>query len=275
MEKKFRSLSDDRSLLMNQMQGKVGQMNEVKKEVENLRFESDRIKEDRLKKIRECESLLKDRQELRNLNERLRKTLGDVSKTYENLKEANEQGMSNMKEELQLAEAKIQQQNHENEEANSVNMKLRDEIRSLQKSSRELQRLATELAESQNVNRVLQRQLNELVESGEMKKNALEPEIDRLKRRVGELLKANNEVEEKLRFYERQAAALQEEYRHEQHAFENEKEALQNDMETLKQEIKDLNEVKVDMESRFKQLFYESESYKSMIERSVIVYDDI
>ena len=270
LERISRSLSEEKNALISQLQEKSGQMTGMKTEIESLKLELENFKEVQIKKAKECDSLQQDRQELRNLNERLRKALGDVSKTYENLKEANEQDILSLKEELNMAQASVQRQGLENEQANAVNMRLRDEIKSLQESSREVQRLADELRNSEGINKALQKQLNELAESSEMRRHDLEPEVDRLKRRVKELLQSNSHFEEKFEFYERQAAALQAEYRRERSAFENEKEALCNEIEILKQEIVEVTEIKADLESKAKQLFYQSETYKSMIERLVL-----
>lgn len=267
LEQKSNSLSEEKSILLRQIQEKNVTAGEMKKEMESVKLELEKSKEGHLKKARELESLQKDKQELRNMNERLRKSLDDVSRTYESLKETSEQGNADLRAEMQMTEAIIDRLRQENEEANSVNMRLRDEIKDLQESSRKVQLLANELKGSQNVNKALQKQLNALAESSETRKNALEPEVDRLNRRVGELLESTSAAEQKLRFYERQAGALQEEYRHEKHVFDSEKKALLTEADVLKKEIADASKVKENMESTMKQVLYESEAYKSMIER--------
>ena len=267
LEQKSNSLSEEKSILLRQIQEKNVTVGEMKKEMESVKLELEKSKEGHLKKARELESLQKDKQELRNMNERLRKSLDDVSRTYESLKETSEQGNAGLRAEMQMTEAIIDRLRQENEETNSVNMRLRDEIKDLQESSRKVQLLANELKGSQNVNKALQKQLNALAESSETRKNALEPEVDRLNRRVGELLESTSAAEQKLRFYERQAGALQEEYRHEKHVFDSEKKALLTEADVLKKEIADASKVKENMESTMKQVLYESEAYKSMIER--------
>lgn len=267
LEQKSNSLSEEKSILLRQIQEKNVTVGEMKKEMESVKLELEKSKEGHLKKARELESLQKDKQELRNMNERLRKSLDDVSRTYESLKETSEQGNAGLRAEMQMTEAIIDRLRQENEETNSVNMRLRDEIKDLQESSRKVQLLANELKGSQNVNKALQKQLNALAESSETRKNALEPEVDRLNRRVGELLESTSAAEQKLRFYERQAGALQEEYRHEKHMFDSEKKALLTEADVLKKEIADASKVKENMESTMKQVLYESEAYKSMIER--------
>jgi len=259
VEKASRSLLEDKTLLMNQMQKKSDQVAGLKKEIDNLTFELQRSKENHSKKIGECETLQQGRQELRNLNERLRKTLGDVSKTCE----SNEQNMLSFKLELEKSEIAIEQHRRENEQLNAVNMRLRDEIKGMQESAHEMQRLVDELKDSQHVNKALQKQLNEISQS----KSSLQPDVDKLRGQVTELQRSNSAFEEKMRFYERQASALQAEYREEKSTFERGKDSLRNEIEALKKEVGDLNRVKTDLESKVKGLFYESESYKSMIER--------
>ena len=263
IERLSRSLSEDKNVLMNQMQQKSEQIIGMKKEIESLKLELQKSKENQSKKISECESLQKDMQELRTLNERLRRTLSDVSKGYE----SSEKGVLNLKMDLDQTQNAVDEQRRQNSQLNAVNMRLRDEIRGLQESSCEVQRLADELKKSQNLNRALQKQLNELAESNQMPKNSVEPELDGLRVRVTELEQSNSAYEEKMRFYERQAAALQAEYRDEKRTFERERKSLTGEIEVLKEEVEKLNEVKTGLESKVKELFYESESYKSMIER--------
>lgn len=256
-------MSEDKNVLMIQMQQKSEQIIGMKKEIESLKLELQKSKESQSKRINECESLQKDLQELRTLNERLRTTLSDVSKSYE----SSEQGVLNLKIDLDRTQNAISEQRRQNSQLNAVNMRLRDEIRGLQESSCEVQRLADELKKSQSLSKALQKQLNELAESNQMPKNSLELVVDGLRGRVTELQQSNSAYEEKMRFYERQAAALQAEYRDEKRTFERGKDSLTSEIEALKEEIEKLNEEKSGLESKVKGLFYESESYKSMIER--------
>ena len=259
-----RSLSDDKNLLMNQMQEKNEQIVGMKKEIESVRQELQKNKENQTKRTNELELLQRDRQELRSLNERLRRTLGDVSNSYE----SSEQGVLSLKMELDRTQSIVEQQRREAEQLNVVNMKLRDEIKGLQESSHEVKGLADELKSSQNLNNALQKQLNELAQSNERQKSSLELDVSKLRGKVAQVQQSNNNLEEKMRFYERQAGALQAEYREEKSAFEKRKESLNSEIEVLKKEIVALNEVKADLELRTKELFFISESYKSMIERS-------
>ena len=267
LEKTCQLLTSDKKLLMDQIQDKNGQLSKLRKELENLKIEIKGELEQNTRKTKDNKILQGERNELRELNERLRNKLGEVSNTYENLKGTNEHEIVNLTAELKHAKLLNDELRHDNDEANAINMRLRDEIRNLQEASRDLQRLTDDLKSSQNVNKVLQRQLNDLSKASELRKNALEPEIETLKRKMQDLQKSNHELEEKALFYQRQAAGFQQEYQKEKDSFASEKAGNLGEIGRLKNDILGLNKLKLDWESKLKELSFESESYKAMIER--------
>ncbi|XP_065068797.1 myomegalin-like isoform X3 [Rhopilema esculentum] len=265
LESVRQSLADDQKLLMEQIQEKNGQIAKLRKDVERFKSEIEERKEDYGKLVKECDVLQRDRQVLRDLNERLRNKLDEVSQTYDSLKGSNETEIRALKDDLKTAKFALEEQMRENEEATAVTIRLRDEIRSLQESSREVQRLADELKRSQNVNRALQRQLNEDAQDRERKVS--EPEMNLMKQKIQELINFNQKLEEKLRVYERHAKTLREESNREKEAFNAEKEAQTKEIQDLTKDVLELDRANAELEQRVKDLIHMSENSKVMVDR--------
>eukprot|EP00794_Sanderia_malayensis_P015801 gene15801-17394_t len=269
LKKKSELFEKDKDVLMKQLEEKNA---ELQKSIENGDKLTRKIamveeeKEQLEKQNRDFNLLQQDRNELRVLNERLRNKLGEVSKTYENLKGTNDGELLALADELKKANARIAELEADNEEAKSIAVRLRDEIRNLQQASRGVQRLTDELRNSENVNRVLQRQLNEVAKAAELRKNSVDPEIELVKKRMHELQTTNADLQEKLREYERQFNGLRNELSKERSVSLVERNGLEVELRRLVDELASAEEMKKQLEQNVKELSYINKTYKDMIE---------
>ncbi len=263
-------LKNDKKILMNQIEDKNKELKKLIENTQNLKQDIARIETERdslEKRNKDLNSIQQDRNELRALNERLRNKLGEVSKTYEDLKGTNDGEIVALNDELKKSNARIEDLKADNEEANAITMRLRDEIRSLQEASRNVQRLTDELRNSENINKVLQRQLNDVAKASELRKNTLDPEIELIKQRMHEFQITNGDLQEKLREYERQVGMLKNELSKERSVSLVARNGFEVEIRRLADELAVVEEAKNNLETHVKELSYINETYKGMIER--------
>ncbi len=274
MNRKLKSncenISKDRNILMQQIEGKNSELNSCRETIKNLKRDIDAIEKQKNqlgKQLKDHNQLHKDRDELRALNERLRNKLGEVSKTYENLKDANDNEMVTLNEELKKAKSKICELDSDNEEANAIMVRLKDEIRKLQEESRNVERLTGELRNCQNINKVLQRQLNDVAKASELRQTTLDPELELIKHRMREFQRLNSDLEEKLQDCNRQEKLLRSELAKEKSKSSEDRDGFEIEMQKLANELILADENRRSLETQVKDLSYIAESYKAMIER--------